>query len=258
MKRQWSFEFSCGIGNIECINVVRDEGFQMNFPTGRKKYRFVYVKCGKMRYSFEDGEEYEVAAGRIMYVPEGTVYSATYLENGTFAVIVLFDLLYGELPDALVKPRVIDIPNAGEIVSGISDCPENVGLGRERAVYYTYRTYELIWNAISGTSGLPEGGEKLAPAIKEINNKFAEQRDVAYYARLCYMSETGLRRLFRKIIGASPIEYRNKIRLEEAKKLIRSGEYTVEEAARSVGFTNISFFCREYRKYFGCTPLGKR
>jgi transcriptional regulator GlxA family with amidase domain len=68
------------------------------------------------------------------------------------------------------------------------------------------------------------------------------------------MSETAFRRSFREYTGLSPVEYRNKLRMEEADRLIRSGEYSVREAAEAVGCFNGSFFAKTYKSYFGHTP----
>lgn len=42
--------------------------------------------------------------------------------------------------------------------------------------------------------------------------------------------------------------------LQEAKKLLGSGEFSVEEAALAAGFSNVPFFCRSYKNHFGHSP----
>ena len=68
------------------------------------------------------------------------------------------------------------------------------------------------------------------------------------------MSEVNFRRTFGEYLGISPVDYRNDLRLTEAQKKLTSGEYNVTEAANSVGFSNLSFFIRLYKKKFGHTP----
>ena len=45
-------------------------------------------------------------------------------------------------------------------------------------------------------------------------------------------------------------EYRNLIRISEAKRMIDSGEFTVIESAYLTGFNNMSFFYEVYNRYF--------
>ena len=52
----------------------------------------------------------------------------------------------------------------------------------------------------------------------------------------------------------SPIEYRNDIRLTNAKNKLQSGEYNVSEVSESVGFSNLSFFSKLYKRKYGYTP----
>jgi AraC-like DNA-binding protein len=118
--------------------------------------------------------------------------------------------------------------------------------------------FDKVWMAVPEvvTDGqIPKKYRRISPALREMGKNFRESRPVSFYAELCSMSEAGFRRLFSEYTGASPIEYRNNIRLTEAKKLIETGEYLVEEAACAVGYTNISFFCRNYKRLFGRTPL---
>ena len=92
--------------------------------------------------------------------------------------------------------------------------------------------------------------KKILPAITEIQNKFYENKKISYYADLCKMSESNFRKLFKEQTGKSPIEYRNILRIAEAKRLIDSGEYTIAESAYNAGFNNMSFFYETYNKRF--------
>lgn len=64
--------------------------------------------------------------------------------------------------------------------------------------------------------------------------------------------------LFKKHYGASPVQYRNRLRLERARELLREGGYTVFEAAYAVGFENLGYFCRYYKRVMGETPSESR
>ena len=95
---------------------------------------------------------------------------------------------------------------------------------------------------------------ELSPALSEITEAFEKNEPVLYYAELCGMSEVNFRRLFKEYTGKSPIDYRNDLRLLNAKNKLMSGEYNVSEAAEECGFSNLSFFIRLYKKKYGYTP----
>jgi AraC-like DNA-binding protein len=120
--------------------------------------------------------------------------------------------------------------------------------------YYLSCLYEFLRQVDENNSRLPAKYRRLQPALAELGAHPTRNEKIAYYAALCGMSEAGFRRLFGEYTGCSPVEYRNDLRLERARLLLQSGEYNVSEAAEAVGFTNLSFFIRLYKKKFGHTP----
>ena len=88
----------------------------------------------------------------------------------------------------------------------------------------------------------------------EISENWQKNDSIAHYAELCDMSEVHFRRLFGEYMQMSPVEYRNSIRLANAKSKLQSGEYNVSETAELCGFSNLSFFIRLYKKKYGHTP----
>ena len=86
-------------------------------------------------------------------------------------------------------------------------------------------------------------------SLNEIKEFYFQNKKLSYYSDLCYMSESNFRKLFKEYTGKSPIEYRNYIRISEAKKMIDSGEFTVTETAYLTGFNNMSFFYELYHRW---------
>ena len=255
MKKHFEHQNTpCTVDNIVFIEVTRNKGYSMSFAAGVSKNKFLYVKNGGMLYVFGSSKrEITVSAGEILFIPAGTAYTAYYTEDDSIAVQAQFDLVYGRLPYSLREPMKPNILDAKALMLSLvdrSDTPENL------SYYRIYRVYELLWRAASGGNEKSESG-RLCPAISDMQSDLSKNRKIEYYATLCAMSESGFRKLFTKETGLSPIEYRNRLRLEEAGRLIATGEYSVEEAANAVGFNNFSFFCRSYKKHFGHTPKNK-
>lgn len=66
-----------------------------------------------------------------------------------------------------------------------------------------------------------------------------------------------LRKLFKKEVGASPLEYMTTLRMRRAKKLMTamwSNGYTVSEIAQMCGYEDSLYFSRVFKKYYGCSP----
>ena len=78
------------------------------------------------------------------------------------------------------------------------------------------------------------------------------------FAKACNISESGFRQMFFKQYGISPLQYRNRLRINRARELLEYDNCTVAEAAYASGFENLGYFCRSYKKHMGETPQATR
>lgn len=72
-----------------------------------------------------------------------------------------------------------------------------------------------------------------------------------------------LRKLFKKEMGISPLEYMTDLRMKTAEKLLTAmwtNEYTISEIAQMCGYEDALYFSRVFKKYYGCAPsnFGKK
>jgi len=238
------------VDNIGIVNVSRDKNYRHSYRAGRLKNGFIYVVRGGTENIFFDCEPdvIKTSPGDLIFVPKGTSYVTTYLEDGTELKIIQFDLLSGSLPEYLSRPTKLELPNARELMDEFFE-PK-----ADHPLYSLSKLYALLWQLESKHSGIPSKYKRLKPALGEISVNYAKSPPISYYAGLCDMSEVNFRRIFREYLGISPIEHRNGIRLERARTMLQSGEYNVSEACEAAGFSNLSFFIRLYRKKFGYTP----
>ena len=95
---------------------------------------------------------------------------------------------------------------------------------------------------------------RLVPAREYIDASYSEEMTLSSLARLCNMSETNFRRRFLEVFGETPFAYRDRLRILYAKDYLLGGYYTVTETAEKCGFTDVSYFCRFFKKHTGLTP----
>lgn len=242
---------SLAVENVDIQDVTRSKGYKHSFRAGRSKHGFIYVVRGKMCDVFAS-QKIDLLKGDLIFIPKGTIYTGIYLEENTKIKIVQFDIAGGSLPPYLCAPLKIEIPRAVELIEAFFRPLENHM--SNHPFYYMSCLYRLLWEVDECCFKIPARFKRLQAALSEMNEHFEQNRSVSFYADLCDMSEVNFRRLFREYTGMSPIEYRNDIRLNDARRKIQSGEYNVSEAAALCGFTNLSFFIRLYKKKFGHTP----
>lgn len=96
------------------------------------------------------------------------------------------------------------------------------------------------------------------PIIGECQSWVAEHYDthcpVAAMMQMSGLSERSFKRRFQKATGMTPIQYVHTLRLEEAKQLLESKDTSIEAIAGEVGYEDMSFFSRLFRREVGLTP----
>jgi AraC-like DNA-binding protein len=88
---------------------------------------------------------------------------------------------------------------------------------------------------------LTEDVTKLPPTIKEL-------------AREAAMSESKLKKIFKTVYGLPPYEYYQRQRMEKARLMLLSGNYSVKDIGYTLGYANLSNFTLAFKKVFGKVP----
>jgi AraC-like DNA-binding protein len=68
------------------------------------------------------------------------------------------------------------------------------------------------------------------------------------------ISATKLKRDFKEVYGQPPFEYYQRVRMNKARELLMSGEYTVKEVGYALGYANLSNFAYAFKKEFSVLP----
>lgn len=100
-----------------------------------------------------------------------------------------------------------------------------------------------------------EKEQMIQPAIDAINRDFTKNDlSVKALAEMCGISEAYFRRIFTDKFSVSPKEYIISLRIEYAKRLLQSAQFSVSEVAQLCGYFEPCHFSREFTKYTGVSP----
>ncbi len=88
-----------------------------------------------------------------------------------------------------------------------------------------------------------------------LHSACAQTFDMNRLAREAGMSTTTFHVHFKAVTGSSPLQYLKTIRLQKARLLLVNQRSSVASAAQQVGYESASQFSREFKRYFGGTPL---
>ncbi len=73
-------------------------------------------------------------------------------------------------------------------------------------------------------------------------------------AEITYLSISALERRFKKYLGKTPKQFINEVRLENARRLLVETHLPIAEIANQAGFTDHSYFSRQFSRLFGQLP----
>jgi AraC-like DNA-binding protein len=215
-------------------------------------WELVYCTSGQGVFRFRDGRTIPYHAGEVVGIPPQEVHSNTSEEGFTN-----------------IRVNLSEFTSSNHVAFKIQD--ENSSLLKafmEAKIYFNsdYSKKELILAAL---------GELIASYVNAFRNnvEFTEMVDkirstilhsytdpefeLDEYIRSLPFHYDYLRKLFKKELGMSPLEYLTTQRMKNAERLLSTvwtSGYSVAEIARMCGFDNALYFSRVFRKSFGCSP----
>ena len=121
---------------------------------------------------------------------------------------------------------------------------------------------ELLFHVLSG----PQGGDlraiyaedscgnKIAQSIAWLREHYTSPLNVPALARQVGMATSSFHRRFKEVTSLSPLQFQKRLRLHEARRLMRGDQLDAGSAGRAVGYESPSQFSREYKRLFGQPP----
>ena len=94
----------------------------------------------------------------------------------------------------------------------------------------------------------------IAPALEAIHKNYDKKLSSEELAQKCRLTHSYFCRLFKQVMGVTPIRYQTETRLRIADVFLKEGTRTVTDIARTVGFEDNTYFSRCYKKYRGTSP----
>ncbi len=249
---------------IEC-EVENDRKVEVPFSHRHFFYAVYWMHegCGTHIVDFE---EYEIKPGRVFFIKPEQVhflhggahmrystlqftedFMMPFLSGRQQNIAVYKDLSrdeaerIGVLFGQMQKESAGNLPNSNSIVrSGINTLLLEL---------------ERISLTAPDTSAMPD----ILRRYKElIDKKFINERQVNRYAEQLGISPNYLNVLARKHLGKSALGMINERVILEVKRMLIRTEYGISEIAYKLGFNELSYFSRFFRRNTGMTPLAFR
>ncbi|MBQ7901507.1 MAG: AraC family transcriptional regulator [Clostridia bacterium] len=233
---------------------------------GRNDYQMIFVEKGNMYIGTEDGCEIAVPAGSIIvYKPhQPQIYgckaddrSAYYWihfggsqvpqllkQMGLYEKSCYFDMKFDEY-----------MPLVYKMISEI----------RLKKLNYKLQCCSIFCDIINGICRANHGEctvndeyMRVMPAVNAMEYSMHIPYSISEYAAMCNISSYHFMHVFKKYMGTSPMQYKNKLSMEKAKYLLAHTDMSVGDVARFVGVNDTMYFSKKFRSFTGMSPSAYR
>ncbi len=94
--------------------------------------------------------------------------------------------------------------------------------------------------------------------IRVMSDNLGESITIDDMARTAMFSKFHFSRIFQRVTGVSPGRFLSALRIQEAKRLLRSTSMTVADISHAVGYNSIGTFSSRFRSSVGLSPTDYR
>ena len=247
-----------GVSVVSCGHIFAQKGRKIDRPTGRSDFLLFYVVKGKEHF-YLDNEVIAEEGSFVFFRPfEKQQHIYKEKKTGEFYFVHFnapddFDL-FGFKSSTVYnsKPSLLVCEIFEEIISELLN--KQVSYERICASKLFTLLSVLERKIKKESSAMVKYLDKISFVIQKMNKEYQVNDTLEDYAKMCNLSKYHFLRIFKDIVGVSPLEYRNAIRFEHVKEQLKDTNIPINEIAENSGFTSPSYFCIAFKKKFGISP----
>ena len=230
------------------------KGMGMRKHVDRQGHGLAFHMSGVKLYTFDDGRKITVKPNEIIYLPKHSTYEVSSDELGD-CYAINFDIS----EEISFAPFAVKAKNE---LSFLKYFKTAKSIWNEKYKGYTMKCkaelYQIIYNMEQEYFSEYLTNNKfeiIKPGIEYIHREYAKcPLSIEDLSDICGITPEYFRKIFKIYYGTSPIKYINELKISHAKELLASGMYSVTEAATQSGYTDMSYFSREFKKNTDVTP----
>jgi len=100
--------------------------------------------------------------------------------------------------------------------------------------------------------------DQVSRLLGYIEQHYTEPLTIDDLARVAHMSQSSLFRVFRHLMGRSPVDYLIRLRISKAAQILRREPLRISQVSEAVGFDDSNYFSRRFHQVMNMSPRDYR
>lgn len=247
-----------------------------------KEQELIYVEKGILKLTVEDTVSI-IHEGEIGCVNAGRMHYGTSLKNNSSeikAISILIDLNFAitkENDNEYIKGLALGLLNFPPVIKKSTKNFEQIKndilkineIMKNKNYQYELKLRSILFDLFYYFTQIPnffsnqkdwdnahskEKRDRIFAAFDFIDKNFDDQISIEDISNHVKMKSNSFYKMFSAITGVSPIKYLINTRLSKSKELLENTDASVTEICFQTGFSNISYFIKQFKIHYGVTP----
>jgi len=239
-------------------------GWRLDRHANQTHHILAFAASGRAHYTCDD-KSFTVSEGDVLFFPRGTPHSAHSDPRRPWSFYsTAFDLRCTAEVEARLAglPPAVAASNRQELLAMFRQLQQH---WVERQPAYLMHCRAIIQQVLAMTIAASQTrlppvphAHRIASIMQMLQRNERDHFTVEELAGMARLSASRFRLLFQQVAGQSVIRYQNTLRVNRAKDLLLSGNCTVTEAAELLGFRDVYYFSRMFKRMTGQNPSSYR
>lgn len=251
------------LGRLFAMNQHWDNGREfLMLNKHRETSALLYLADSSAEYFLEDGTSLSFPRGSVVYIPQGSQYRTRFYackSSKAETQLIEFEMRDSEGNLFVCSEQIVAVLT--EQGSGYAGSFEEA-VRIFRAFTFSYGDFKSVLFALLMKISVQHQTQVLrsktffpiTPAVRYLQKYPYSDICVTELAQMCHISESCFRSLFKQYAGKTPSRYCLDNRIDKAKQLLQSGQFTISEIADFLGFHDPGYFTKVFVKAVGMRP----
>lgn len=248
---------------VQEAGYIKATGSHITRRQSLDSFLIVYVLSGSGRLDY-DGRTYSLSEGQAFFINCEVPHSYCSDKDNPWEILWVhfngatsaqyFDYFYGKAEAVFTPENTFSMENTLRNIIEINDAA-----GADCCIRSSLLIVTLLTDILETTAISNEPVQEVAKTVKQyLNGHFTEKLTLEQLSSQFFLSKFHLEREFKKYCGITIFEYIMAKRITLAKRLLRFTDKNIDEISALCGFSDQSYFNRQFKKAEGMTGTAFR